>query len=111
MSDLDSRLAAALAADAPPERDALFRLDVLARLERARFQRRVVLVTAIALLAVMLVAVNVQAIDAWMAADPRRAWVVGTIALAALLAFPGMPTAATPGVRTIVGAFGRWFSG
>ena len=105
---VDERLAAALAADAPPERDALFRLDVLARLERARFQRRIVQATAIGLMAMMLVAVNVPAIDMWMAADPRHGWMVGVIALIAMLAVPGMPTAATPGVRTVVKVFGRF---
>jgi hypothetical protein len=111
MSDVDARLTAALEADAPPERDALFRLDVLARIERARFQRRIVLATAIALVAVMLVGVHAQAIDTWMAADTRHAWIVGAVATAAMLALPGMPTAAIPGVRTVVRVFGRWFSG
>jgi hypothetical protein len=111
MSDVDARLTAALGADAPPERDALFRLDVLARIERARFQRRIAMPTAIALVAVMLVAVNAQAIDTWMAADARHAWIVGVVALAAMLALPGMPTAAMPGVRPIVKVFERWFSG
>ena len=111
MSDVDARLAAVLGADAPPERDALFRLDVLARLERARFQRRIARATAIALVAVMLVAVEAQTIDTWIAADARHGWIVGAVALAAMLALPGMPIAATPGVRTVVKVFGRWFSG
>lgn len=111
MSDVDARLAAALGADAPPERDALFRLDVLARIERARFRRRIVRASAIALVAAVLIAVNARAIDAWIASDARHAWIVATASLVALLALPGMPTAAMPGVRTVVKAFGRWFSG
>jgi FtsH-binding integral membrane protein len=111
MSDLDARLAAALEADAPPERDALFRLDVLARIERARFRRRIVSASVIALIAAMLVAVNAQTIDTWIAADARLGWVLGAAALVAMLALPGMPTAATPGVRTVVKVLGRWFSG
>jgi hypothetical protein len=111
MSDLDARLTAALGADAPPEPDALFRLDVLARIERARFRRRIVRATAIALIAAMLVAVNAQTIDTWMATDARHGWIVGAAALVAMLALPGMPTAATPGVRAVVKVLGRWFSG
>jgi len=111
MSDVDARLAAALEADAPPARDAVFRLDVLARIERARFQRRIVIATAIALMAAIVIVVNVQTIDAWLAADERNAWIVGAVALAAMFALPGIPTAAPPGVRTVVELFGRWFSG
>ena len=55
MSELDRRLEAALQADLPPTRDAHFRLDVLVRLERARFRRKAALAaagaTAFALLA------------------------------------------------------------
>ena len=111
MNDIDARLVAALGADAPPERDAVFRLDVLARIERARFRRRVLWTTAVGLMAAMLVAANAQTIDMWIAADARHGWIVGAAALAALLALPGMPTAATPGVRVVVKVFGRWFSG
>ena len=113
MSDIDARLAAALGADAdtPPERDALFRLDVLARIERARFRRRILRTTVIGLVAAMLVAVNGRAIDTWIASDALNAWIVGAVALAATLALAGTPTAAAPGVRTIVQLFGRWFSG
>jgi hypothetical protein len=111
MSDVDARLAAALGADAPPERDALFRLGVLARTERARFRRRILWTSAIGLVAALLVVVNASRIDAWIAADPWHGWIVGAAALAAMLALPGMPTAATPGVRTVVKVLGHWFSG
>ena len=43
MSDGDERLTAALLADAPPERDPLFRIEVLTRMERARFRRQLLL--------------------------------------------------------------------
>lgn len=111
MSDLDARLAAALRADGPPERDALFRLDVLARVERMRFLRRILGTVAVALLAALLVVLNAQTIDAWIAADPRHAWIAGAAALAVILALPGMPTLATPGVREIVRLLGNWFPG
>ena len=110
MSDVDTRLTAAFGADAPPERDALFRLGVLVRIERVRFRRRILFTTAIALVAAMLVAVNAAAIDTWMASDARHAWITGAAALAAILAVPGMLTRA-PGVRAIVKVFERWFAG
>ena len=69
MSDLETRVSAALNADAPPARDALFRLEVLVRLERVRFRRRVTLAVAAA---AMLAAVSAPALDAWMAADVER---------------------------------------
>jgi hypothetical protein len=43
VSELDVRLAAALQAEAPPERDPLFRIEVLERIERARFRRQLLL--------------------------------------------------------------------
>ena len=110
MSDLDARVAAALGADAAPERDALFRLDVLARIERTRFRRRILRTTAIALVAAMLVAVNAQTIDTWIAADAWHGWIVGAAALVAMLVLSGMPIASTPGVRAVVNVFGHWFA-
>ena len=63
MSDIETRLTAALHADAPPARDAMFRVEVLVRLERARFRRRAAgAVLAAAALAVV-AAVNAPAID------------------------------------------------
>jgi FtsH-binding integral membrane protein len=109
MSDVEARLAAALGADAPPERDALFRLGVLARIERARFRRRILWTVAIGLMASMLIAVNAATIDTWIAADWRHSWIVGAAAVAVVLALPGMPTAAMPGMRTVVKVFGRLF--
>ena len=41
MSDIDARLIAALQADAAPADDVMFRVDTLARLERARYRRHV----------------------------------------------------------------------
>jgi hypothetical protein len=40
MADEEARLAELLRGDLPPVRDALFRLDVLARCERQRFRRQ-----------------------------------------------------------------------
>jgi hypothetical protein len=111
VNDVDARLTAALGADAPPEHDALFRLDVLARIARARFRRQLVRTTAFGLVVVVIGAVNIQTIDAWIATDPRHPWIVAVAALGALLAIPGMPIAAMPGLRTVTRMFGRWCSG
>jgi hypothetical protein len=43
VNELDARLAAALQAEAPPRHDPLFRIEVLARVERARFRRQLLL--------------------------------------------------------------------
>ena len=95
MTDTDARLTAALQADAPAERDAIFRLNVLMRLERARFRRRVVSILALALAAGALVATNAQVINAWMAMDVWRAWIVAAAAAATVFALPDFPIEAT----------------
>jgi hypothetical protein len=110
MTDLDARLTDALRADAPPERDPVFRLDVLVRLERVRFRRRLAATLTLACAAGVLVAMNARAIEAWMAVDIWRAWIVAAVAFAAVFALPGFPIEATPGVRTAVRAIGRWFA-
>jgi hypothetical protein len=53
--DLDQRIAHLLNANAPPERDPVFRIQLLARRERKRFQRRAlwILYALLTLLAVM----------------------------------------------------------
>jgi len=43
-ADLDQRIAQLLNANAPPERDPLFRIQLLARRERQRFRRRALLI-------------------------------------------------------------------
>lgn len=111
MNDCDNRLAAALGADAPPARDVMFRHEVLLRLERARFRRRVALsVAAVSVIAVF-AAVNAPAIQGWIAEDVRRLWIVALGAAAAMLAPAGALVASTPGVRTAVSACGRWLYG
>lgn len=95
MSDhLDARLTAALQSEAPPARDAVFRLEVLVRLEQERFRRQVRRMVVIATLLAVCAAANVPAIDAWMAADDSRIWLVAlgsaaaTCVLSAMLVVP-----------------------
>lgn len=106
MSDLEARLTAALHADAPPARDALFRVEVLVRLERARFRRRVARVALVALVFAILVMVNARALHVWIAVDAQRLWIAALTVAAMSWALPGVML--EPGFRTVVRAVGRW---
>ena len=108
MNDLDTRLTGALQADAPPARDLLFRVEVLARLERRQFTRRVIRATAVALAAVVLVAVNLEAIKAWMVLDEWHAWIVAFGAAATMFTLPGVQIETEPGARTLLTVAIRW---
>jgi len=109
MSDLESRFDDALRADLPPERDALFRIDVLIRREHVRFRRRLAQTLAVALVAAVLAAMNAQAIGAWINSDVRRLWIFAAITATVMIALPGVPIRTTPGVRNLVQIFRRWF--
>ena len=104
MSDLETRLTAALQADGPPARDAVFRVEVLVRLERARFRRQVGRTVAVAAVLAVLVVVAAPAIAGWMAGDVQRLWIV-MLTAAALSALPGLMVA--PRVRSAAAAIGR----
>ena len=108
MSDLDSRLTAALNADPPPARDARFRVEVLLRIERARFKRRVLMTLAVAFVATALVAVNAQAIEAWITMDIWRVWIFALGAVIAMFSLSGVPIAALPGFRGFARTLSRW---
>jgi len=108
MSDPDIRLKAALHADPPPARDAKFRVEVLLRLERAWFKRRVVRTLVVAFAAAALVAVNAQAIEVWIATDIWRLWIVSVAAVVIMFSLSGVPIAALPGFRGLARALGRW---
>jgi len=107
MSDLDSRLTAAMQADAAPGHDPMFRVEVFVRLERARFRRRIVLTLAVAFVAAVLVVVNAESVRAWMTTD-IRVLVVALGASAGLFALSGVPVEALPGARGLVNALSRW---
>lgn len=105
MNDLETRLAAALHADAPPARDPVFRVEVLVRLERARFRRRLGRVLVVVGVLAVLAAVNAPVIDAWIAAASQRLWIA---ALAAGTTLWAVLVVVEPRFRTVVRAFGRW---
>src|SRR3954462_14974103 len=103
MSDSESRLAAALQADMAPARDASFRSNVLVRLERARFRRRVALAAAGAAVATLLAAASVPVLESWMMADPHHVWIsIG--AMATLSALSGVLIASSHSLRAGVQA-------
>jgi len=108
MSDLDNRLTAALNADPTPARDARFRVEVLLRIERARFKRRVIRMLAPAFAAAALLAVNAQAIEAWIATDFWRVCIVALGAMIGMFSLSGVPFEALPGVRGMARTFSRW---
>lgn len=102
MTELESRLRVALGADAPPARDALFRLEVLVRRERGRFRRQLTLIVGAVCAAAVLVGLNAQALGAWVGADPTRLAVVAALAAAGVLA-------ALPRGRAFARRLERWF--
>lgn|SRR5678815_5789328 len=109
MNDLESKLTELFNADAPPARDAKFRVEVLLRIERARFKRRVIRTLAVAVVAVALVALNAQAIEAWISMDIWRLAIVALGAGAAIYSLSGVPFDAIPGFRGFSRTIGRWF--
>jgi len=108
MNDLDSRLTAALRADGPPAHDLLFRIEVLARLERRQFRRRVVQTLALAVAGVVLLALNARVINAWLAMDDWLVWIVALSAAAAMFVLPGVRVDSGPGARMLARALSRW---
>jgi len=99
MSDLETRLTAALPADAPPERDMVFRVEVLVRLEQARFRRRVARTLVVAAAVAVVAAVSAPALSAWIAVDRERLWIVALAAPAAL--FVLLAAMISPAVRKV----------
>jgi hypothetical protein len=108
MSDLDNKLAAALNADPPPERDARFRLEVLLRIERARFKRHFIMTLAVGFAAAAIMVVNAQAIEAWIATDIWRLGILAVCAVVAIFSLSGVPIEALPGFRSFARTLGRW---
>ena len=89
-------------------RDASFRVEVLVRLERARFRRRVALTVPVAAVLAVVVAMSAPSLDAWMGADAQRHWIVA-VGAAALFGLSSLLVESRAGVRSVVTAVGRWF--
>jgi hypothetical protein len=106
MSDLDTRLTAALNADGPPPRDAMFRVQVLERLERARFMRHVARTIVVSALLGLIAAVNAPLIEAWLAAASQDVRVIIAVAAAATMCV--VPALLIQSRMRIVRRLGRW---
>jgi hypothetical protein len=106
MTDLETRLTAALHADAPPARDAMFRVTVLVRLEQARFKRRVARTIVVAVVLGLLAAVNAPLIDAWLAAVGQHVWIIAFATAATMCVLPAVMI--EPRIMTVVRGVGRW---
>jgi len=106
VTDHDAKLEHLLRADKPPARDPLFRIAVLARLERRRFQRQIAAIVGVGAVVMAFVAVNAAAINVWLAADVTRLAIVLVVAAATVWVLPGRTASAVRGfVRTWLGTF------
>jgi hypothetical protein len=106
MTDVDTRLTAALRADGPPARDAMFRVKVLVRCEQARFKRHVARATIVAVVLGLVAAVNAPLIEAWLAAAGQHVRVMAFAAAATMCVVPALMIG--PRLRTVVRGVGRW---
>jgi hypothetical protein len=103
VTDLEGRLERALKADDPAPRDPMFRIEILARRERAALRRRLLTAGAVALGAAILAPLGLGVIDALAGAGTGRL-VALTAASAALVAFLAAPWLG-PAPGTLAG---RW---
>ncbi|HEV7689492.1 MAG TPA: hypothetical protein VGO52_01655 [Hyphomonadaceae bacterium] len=88
----DEKLGELLRSDAPSARDAMFRLSVLERRERQRFQRKSVIIAAAAVMLALVLWVGFASTDR-----------VATFLVAALcIAFAGACVLSVPGVIQLV---------
>ena len=106
MTDLETRLTAALHADGPPARDAMFRVKVLVRLEQARFKRQVARTIVVAVVLALFAAVNAPLINGWLTAAGQHVWVSAFAAAATMCVVPALMIGTR--IRTVVGGVGHW---
>lgn len=81
IDDLDERLGGWLRADAPPERDPLFRVALIERRERQRFRRR-----SRALLSAAAASAVLPAVAFTVAPDPFAAGLIAALCMALIAA-------------------------
>jgi len=106
MTDLETRLTAALHADAPPTRDAMFRMQVLVRLEQARFKRRVARAVVVAAALGLVAALNAPLINGWIVVAGPQVPILAFAAAATMSVVPALLIHSS--MRTIVRGVGRW---
>jgi hypothetical protein len=106
MTDLDTRVTAALSADGPPARDAMFRMKVLVRLEQARFKRQVARTIVVAVVLGLVAAVNSPLIESGLAAAGEHVRIIAFAGAATMCVVPALLIQS--GMRTVVRCVGRW---
>jgi hypothetical protein len=106
MTDLETRLTAALNADRPPVSDAMFRVKVLERLERARFTRSVARTIVVSFVLALVAAANAPVIEGWLAAAGQHVRIIAVGAAASMCVLPALWIKS--GSRTVVRGVGRW---
>ena len=87
--DIDERLGRLLRADAPPERDPLFRIRLLERREQRRFRQRSLTLLVGAAVLTVIPAITLALVDNPIAAGVIAAFVVALIG-AGLASFRGL---------------------
>jgi Na+-driven multidrug efflux pump len=105
MTDLETRLTAALHADGPPARDAMFRVKVLVRLEEARFKRQVARTIVVAVVLGLVAAVNAPLIESWLAAAGQHVRIIAFTAAATMCLVPALMIQSS--IRTVLRGVGR----
>jgi hypothetical protein len=105
VTDLEGRLQRALKADDPAPRDPMFRIEILARRERAAFRRRLWTAGAMALGAAILAPLGLGLIDE-LAGEGAGRLVALTAASAGLVAFLAAPWLGS--FSATGGLTGRW---
>ena len=106
MTDLETRLTAALHADGPPARDAMFRVKVLVRLEQARFRRQVARTIAVSIVLGLVAGLNAPLIEGWFVAAGEHVRITAFAAAAIMCVVPALLIKSSPG--TVVRGLGRW---
>ena len=106
MTDLEARLTAALHADGPPARDAMFRVKVLVRREQARFKRQIAQTIGVAAMLGLLAVLNAPLIDGWLAAAGERVWIIAFAAAATMCVLTVMMIARS--TKTVMRSIRRW---
>ena len=105
MTNLDARVTAALRADGPPARDAMFCVKVLVRLEQARFKRRVARTIVLAVVLGLVAAVNAPLLEGWLAAAGQHVRIIAFAAAATMWVVPVLMIGSS--IRTVVRGVGR----
>ena len=107
MTELETRLTAALHDDTPPARDAMFRVQVLERFEEARFKRHVSRTVVVSFLLGLVAAVNASLLEGWFAAAGQDIRIIAFAAAATTCVVPALLIRSR--MTTVLRGVGRWW--